>query len=142
MGKLNILGWALDFSKEIDSFAGRNQDLHHLELDEDDWEAISQVAGWLKAFRSATTEMSRTKKPKISTVHAIFWGLQDHVKNILRNLPDTISPSLKTGLIEAHMKLSDYYYHSDESPFYMWAACEFFSNFTVRNKNDMVEEIQ
>jgi len=82
MGKLNLLGRALDFSKEIDSFAGRNRDLRHLELDEDDWEAISQVAGWLKAFCSATTKMSRTKKPMISTVHAIFWGLQDHVKNV------------------------------------------------------------
>lgn len=49
--------------------------------------AIAQVASWLKAFRSATTEMSRTKEPMISTIHAIFRGLQDHVKDIFKNLP-------------------------------------------------------
>jgi hypothetical protein len=87
-----------------------------------DWEAISLVAGWLKAFRSATTEMSRTSKPMISTVHAIFRGLQDHVRDILRELPDTALPQLREGLVAAHQKLSEYYYRSDESPYYTWAA--------------------
>ena len=53
-------------------FVGRNRDLRALELDQNDWVAISQVAGWLKAFRSATTEMSKMKEPMLSTVHAIF----------------------------------------------------------------------
>lgn len=117
-----ILGRALDFSTEIDAFAGSNRDLHGLELDKNDWEAISLVANWLKAFRSATTEMSRTKRPMISTVHAIFRGLQDHLKDILRNLPDSTMPQLRDGLVAAHHKLSEYYYRSDESPYYTWAA--------------------
>ena len=119
-----LLGRALDFAKEIDDFVGRNRDLRALELDSDDWEAVSQVAGWLKAFRSATTEMSKTKEPMLSTVHAIFRGLQEHVSLILRELPDSAPPQLRTGLVEAHTKLSDYYFRSDESPYYTWAACE------------------
>jgi hypothetical protein len=43
-------GRALDFADEINDFVGRNRDLRALELDLNDWEAISQVAGWLKAF--------------------------------------------------------------------------------------------
>lgn len=58
----DCLGRALDFSKEIDDFVGWNRDLQALELDADDWSAISQVASWLKAFRSATTEMSWDKR--------------------------------------------------------------------------------
>ena len=65
-------GQALDFAKEIDDFVGHNHDLRALELDPNDWEAISQVAGWLKAFRCATTEMSKMKEPMLLTVHASF----------------------------------------------------------------------
>ena len=83
---LSSLGWALDFSGEINDFVGRNRDLWALELDQNDWVAIYQVAGWLKAFRSATTEMSKMKEPMLSTVHAIFRGLQDHVSSTLREL--------------------------------------------------------
>ena len=115
-------GRALDFSKEIDDFVGHNHDLRALELDPDDWAAISQVAGWLKLFRSATTEMSKTKEPMLSTVHAIFRGLQDHLSTILRELPDSAPSQLRNGLVEAHTKLSDYYFRSDESPYYTWAA--------------------
>ena len=117
------LGHALDFAKEIDDFVGRHRDLRALELDTADWSAIHLVAGWLKAFRSATTDMSKTKEPMLSTVHAIFRGLQDHVRQALADLPDSAPHQLTNGLIEAHTKLSDYYYHSDESPYYTWAAC-------------------
>ena len=48
----------MDSSNKIDDFVGWNRDLQALELDADDWSAISQVASWLKAFHSATTEMS------------------------------------------------------------------------------------
>jgi hypothetical protein len=126
---LSSLGRALDFAEEIDDFVGRNRDLRALELDPNDWAAISQVAGWLKAFRSATTEMSKTKEPMLSTVHAIFRGLQDHVSSTLRELPDSAPSQLRTGLVEAHTKLSDYYFRSDESPYYTWAACGY--NFLV-----------
>jgi hypothetical protein len=80
------------------------------------------VASWLKSFRAATTEMSTTKSPMLSTTHAIFRGLQDEIKEILRGLPDSVSPRIKLGLTDAHRKLSDYYYQYDTSPFYTWAA--------------------
>jgi len=117
-----LLGRALDFSQEIDDFVGRNRDLRALELDPSDWEAISQVAGWLKAFRSATTEMSKTKEPMLSMIHAIFRGLQDHISSILRELPDSAPTQLRIGLVDAHTKLSEYYFRLDESPYYTWAA--------------------
>jgi hypothetical protein len=60
----------------------------------------------------------------LSSTHAIFRGLQDHLRGILRDLPDSIDPSIKQGLLGAHEKLSDYYYKYDESPFYTWAARE------------------
>ncbi|KAF8808961.1 hypothetical protein BYT27DRAFT_7222760 [Phlegmacium glaucopus] len=102
-------GRALDFSKDIDTFTGSNCDLRGLELDLAEWEAITLVSNWLKAFRSATTEMSTTKKPMLST-------------NILETLPDTAQPQLRDGLLAAHQKLSEYYYQSDASPYYTWAA--------------------
>ena len=119
---LFFIGRALDFSKEIDAFTGSNRDLRSLELDPAEWEAITLVSNWLKAFRSATTEMSTTKKPMLSTVHAIFRGLEDHVKTILETLPDNAQSQLRDGLVAAHQKLSEYYYRSDESPYYTWAA--------------------
>ncbi|PPQ80819.1 hypothetical protein CVT25_001944 [Psilocybe cyanescens] len=97
-----------------------------LELDKNDWDAISQVASWLKAFHSATTQMSKTKEPMLSTVHAIFRGLQDHIRSILSQLPDSAPTQLRDGLLEAHNKLSEYYYKSYESPYYTWAASAFF----------------
>ena len=56
------------------------------------------VASWLKAFRSATTQMSSTKTPTLSHVHAIFCGLQDELKDILRALLNSVSPNIKRGL--------------------------------------------
>ena len=67
--------------------------------------------------------MSATKVPMLSTTHAIFRGLQDDIKTILCNLPDSVSLNIKAGLTDAHRKLSDYYYQYDTSPFYTWAAC-------------------
>ena len=107
---LFFIGRALDFSKEIDVFTGSNCDLQGLELDPAEWEAITLVCTWLKAFCSATTEMSTIKKPMLSSVHAIFHGLQDHTKEILENLPNTAQPQLCDGLVAAHQKLSEYYY--------------------------------
>ena len=117
------VGRALDYRDTINSFVSRNKDLHALELSNTDWESIKLVASWLKSFRSATTEMSTTKSPMLSTTHAIFQGLQDDIKGILRGLPNSVSPRIKLGLTDAHRKLSDYYYQYDASPFYTWAAC-------------------
>jgi len=82
------------------------------------------VSSWLKSFRSATTQMSATKVPMLSTTHAIFRGLQDDIKMILHGLPATVPWAIKKGLLDAHEKLSDYYHKFDESPFYTWAACK------------------
>jgi hypothetical protein len=116
-------GRALDYRDTIDSFVSRNKDLHAFELRKADWESIKLVTSWLKSFRSATTEMSATKMPMLSTTHAIFRGLQDDLKAILRDLPNSVSPNIILGLTDAHRKLSDYYYQYDASPFYTWAAC-------------------
>jgi len=118
------VGRALDYRNTIDSFVSRNKDLHALELSNANWESIKLVASWLKSFRFATTEMSTTKSPMLSTTHAIFRGLQDEIKDILRSLPNSVSPKIKLGLTDVHRKLSDYYYQYDASPFYTWAACK------------------
>ncbi|KAF8472426.1 hypothetical protein JB92DRAFT_1915932 [Gautieria morchelliformis] len=47
---------------------------------------------------------------------------EEDIKEILRSLPASVTPSIKYGLIDAHTKLSDYYHKYDESPFYTWAA--------------------
>ncbi|KAI0285204.1 hypothetical protein BC826DRAFT_883585, partial [Russula brevipes] len=109
----------LDFQVEIDDFIFQNEDLRNLTLTDAEWESITQVAGWLKAFRSATTQMSMTKQPMLSTAHAIFRGLQDEVCDALSSLLDSTSPMIKAGLLAAHQKLSEYYYCFDLSPYYI-----------------------
>ncbi|KAF8240863.1 hypothetical protein L208DRAFT_1230590 [Tricholoma matsutake] len=71
--------------------------------------------------------MSTTKQPMLSMAHAIFCGLQDEACNALHSLPDSTSPIIKDGLLTVHQKLSEYYYHFDLSPFYIWATCESYS---------------
>ncbi|KAF8237019.1 hypothetical protein L208DRAFT_1520376, partial [Tricholoma matsutake] len=110
------------FHTEIDNFVGHHCDLCALELAEDEWVTVAQVADWLKAFWSATMQMLTSKQPMLSMMHAIFRGLQEHIRQIYRNLPTSIAPKIKAGLLDAHWKLSDYYYKYDQSPFYIWAA--------------------
>ena len=118
---------ALKYRKCIDDFVGRTRELRYLELDDSEWDAIAHVADWLKLFRSATTQMSKSKgHSMLSSTHAIFWGLQEHIANIYRNIPDSAPHKIKDGLLDAHRKLSDYYYKYDQSPLYTWAACESF----------------
>jgi hypothetical protein len=66
--------------------------------------------------------MSATRTPMLSTTLAIFRGLQEDLRDTLRDLSDTASPSLKKGLVDAHLKLSDYYYKIDASPYYLWSS--------------------
>jgi hypothetical protein len=66
--------------------------------------------------------MSTTRMPMLSTTHAVFRGLQEDLRDIIRSLPDSVSPSLKKGLTDAHRKLSDYYYKIDQSPYYLWSS--------------------
>lgn len=117
---------AVDYKTELDDYVSRHQSLRALELSEDEWKAITQVQDWLGLFRTATTQMSTTKQPMLSSALAIFRGLQDHLRDILRDLPDGSPAQLRQGLVDAHEKLSEYFYHIDESPFYTWASCMFF----------------
>ena len=118
------LGRAIVHRKIIDDFVGRPRDLRPLDLTDSDWDAIILVAGWLKSFRTATTLMSTTKRPMLSFTHAIFRGLQEDLRASLKQLPFSTPSVLRNGLLEAHLKLSDYYYKMDQSPYYTWAARE------------------
>ena len=65
-------GHGIQYHKVIEHFVAVNKDLHAFELTDDDWEAISLIAQWLKSFCSATVQMSATKKPMFSSKLAIF----------------------------------------------------------------------
>ena len=93
-------------------------------LSTEEWEAIELVASWLKSFQAATTQMSTTQTPMLSTTHTVFCGLQDELHEIIWDFPDSVPPSLKEGLTDAHHKLSDYYYKIDTSPYYLWSSHE------------------
>jgi hypothetical protein len=120
------LGCALDNHESIETFVLHYKDIRPFELSEDEWSGIELVTNWLKSFQSATTQMSATKTPMLSTTHAIFHGLQGDLQDILRSLPETAAPELKKGLTNAHLKLSDYYYKFDESPYYLWSARKYY----------------
>lgn len=112
----------MDYRTVLDDFVAKNRELRKYELQDDDWEAIALVAHWLKSFRSATTQMSTTKRPMLSSTHAIFQGLQDSLTDSLRSLPINTPTLLRQALLNAHRKLSDYYGKFDESPYYTWAS--------------------
>lgn len=115
----------MDYLGAVDTFTWTVKELRPYALNEEDWDAIVMVTDWLKQFRLATTEMSTTKTPMLSTTHATFRGLQQHRQEILRSLPNDTAPEIKQALLDAHRKLSDYDYKFDASLFYIWAACEF-----------------
>jgi len=117
-----MLRRALDFRQAIDDFVAKTRDLRPYELSDADWAGIELVTQWLKAFRSATTQMSTTKRPMLSSAHAIFRGLQESLQDDLAALPDSAPRKLQSALTSAHRKLSDYYFKVDESPFYVWAS--------------------
>lgn len=127
MLKARVTGRALEFKEDIDTFSQRFKDLHASELSERDWNAIKLVTQWLHAFREATTQMSSTTKPMLSTTHAVFRGLQDELRSTISTLPNDVDPQIRTGLINAHRKLSDYYHTFDQSPFYTWAGSRLIS---------------
>ena len=117
-------GRALLYQSEINTFVSINKDLRDLELSDTEWQAIHLVETWLREFRDATTEMSITSQPMLSHVHAVFRGLQEHIRKALAQLPDSADQKIKAGLLSAHAKLSVYYNHFDQSPYYLWAARE------------------
>jgi hypothetical protein len=118
----------LKYVNVINNFVAKHRELRHLELFPEDWDAIQLVCEWLQSFRQATVQMSTTKTPMLSQVYAIFSGLQNELRDALRTLPDNTPPELRQGLVNAHHKLSDYFFKTNESPFYVWAACEFIFN--------------
>jgi hypothetical protein len=68
------------YQNDIDNFLSCHRDLQSLELDEDEWDAITHVTEWLEAFQTATTDMSTMKGGSVlSTTHGIFRGLQAHI---------------------------------------------------------------
>lgn len=112
---------AIQYRTSVKKFVEDHRDLP--ELTRGDWEAIETVSDWLLNFRSATSQMSTTSKPMLSSTHSAFRGLQRTLRDKLKQLPADAPPELVEGLTNAHRKLSDYYYKYDESPFYIWAAC-------------------
>jgi len=117
-----LSGRALDYRKAIDSFVHLHSDLWPYLLSDEDWHSIDLVTAWLKSFRTATTQMSATQTPMLSSIHAVFRGLEEDLQDIIRSLPNSTSPRLMKGLTDAHRKLSDYYQTFDESPFYIWSS--------------------
>jgi hypothetical protein len=107
----------------------KNDDLEVWKLSGADWKAIELICDWLRLFREATEQMSATKHSTLSAAHPIIHSLQKALKTALRKLPDNAPHQLKQGLIKAHIKLSDYHNHFNESPFYLWACCMYFLTF-------------
>jgi hypothetical protein len=52
---------------------------------------VEIVANWLKLFRDTTTRMSTRDKTTISSVYAVFLGIQDNVRQHLKLWPETFS---------------------------------------------------
>lgn len=113
---------ALDYQKEIESYVAKSIELRQYELSGNEWEAIMLITHWLRAFRDATTQMSATKHSTFSSTHAIFKGLQDHIKEHIRALPSSASPQIRSALLASHRKLGIYFYKIDESPYPIWAC--------------------
>ncbi|KAJ6495916.1 hypothetical protein DFH09DRAFT_844106, partial [Mycena vulgaris] len=95
-------------------------------MSDEDWDAIKLVSEWLGLFKGATAKMSTTKKPMLSQTHAIFRTLQSAVKSSICNLPvpnnstqGAAQRKLRDGLVQAHLKLSEYFSRFDTSPYYL-----------------------
>lgn len=132
--EINTTECAIVYETSIRHFVAANyRIIGSFDLSDDDWKDIKLIAGWLQMFRLATAQMSATSIPMISTAHAVFRGLQDQLKHILVSLPNNISPSIHSGILSAHRKLSDYFTKFDESPYYTWAASTLssFTNFNL-----------
>ncbi|KAJ6541101.1 hypothetical protein B0H10DRAFT_1855471, partial [Mycena sp. CBHHK59/15] len=105
----------LQFRLAIFNYVAKDSELREHELSPYKWDALMLVTQWLKAFRSATTQMSATEHSMLSTTHTIFRGLQQHLKDAITALPASADPALREGLVKAHLKLSDYYTNFDQS---------------------------
>lgn len=118
-------GRALHYRTVINSYVAKDLQLRKLELNEEDWHGLELVEQWLLAFREATTEMSATHKPMLSSLYSVFRGLQSHLREKLSALPDNTNGALVNAIIDSHDVLGKYFYKSKSSPYYAWAACVF-----------------
>jgi hypothetical protein len=125
-----IIGRALDFKEAVNTYIVSDMttggELVDCLLTSTDWEAIGLVSDWLKSFRIATTEMSTTKKPMLSSSRDTFFTLQRDIKAIIRSLPPNVDRTLRDGLVNAHLKLSTYLSKFDQSEYPLWASCKYF----------------
>jgi hypothetical protein len=112
----------MDYHDALYSFVAKTEDFRNCELTNQDWDTICHVCEWLKYFRDATTQMSATKQCTLSSTHAVFKGLQDSLALNLKQLPAYAPPQLRRALLQAHEKLSDYFFKFDQSPFPVWAS--------------------
>ncbi|KAJ7105716.1 hypothetical protein C8R44DRAFT_535416, partial [Mycena epipterygia] len=103
----------------IDKYVCSAPELADAQLSDAEWAALRQVRSWLSSFRHATTEMFTTSKPMLSQTHLVFCELQSSLKAELAALPSNVAPELKQGMVDAHKKLSDYYFTFDASPYYL-----------------------
>jgi hypothetical protein len=121
-----LVGRALDFKDAIAVYVtndcANDGDLSGSIMTNNDWESLRLVTKWLAVFCQATHQMSTTKIPMLSQTHAMFRMLQSKIKDILAGLPNDIDDNLREGLINAHRKLSDYFYLFDQSEYCMWAS--------------------
>jgi hypothetical protein len=114
---------ALLYQHAVDRYA-RVTRLGKYELSTEDWANIKTVTQWLKMLSTATTLMSSSKETTISWSFVVLAGLQDNIRAHLSGLPSDTPAHLKQGLMQAYNKLAEYLKLMDESPFYMFAACE------------------
>ncbi|SRR6266702_913349 len=123
-----LVGRALKYKNEISRFLATA--FHsELALTATEWTSIEIITQWLWLFRQATEQMSATKHVTLSMTHSIFHSLQDHLCQAISQLPADVPFQLRSALVSAHLKLSDYYGHFDESSFYLWACRKFFNLF-------------
>ncbi|KAF5324671.1 hypothetical protein D9611_004416 [Ephemerocybe angulata] len=112
----------LQFRPAISQFTAKHKDFWQYDLTQSEWHTIETVCEWLQLFKIATQQMSTTSSPMLSSTIAVFRVLQGKLKDILRHLPNDFPSTVKTALINAHKKLSDYYFRFDESRYGTWAA--------------------
>jgi hypothetical protein len=112
---------ALKYRQTIDRYA-RQYD--HERLSESQWQAIEMVAGWLEAYRAATSYMSSTKQTTLSSVYSIFTALQGDLRERMHALNYDMPPELAQSLRSALLKLSEYVGKTDASPYYLWSSCK------------------
>jgi hypothetical protein len=107
----------------VNAYTAKLKELRQYELAPEEWDIIVVVTDWLLVFRKATTAMSATRVPMLSSTHATLKGLQDKLKKELAKLSNKTSTEVRSALIDAHNKLGEYFFKIDASPYPVWASC-------------------